>query len=256
MDRYPNKGKQAGAFSAGVKGTRPFILMNYTNDLSSMSILAHELGHSMHSFFTHRHQPQIYAHNSIFVAEVASNFNQALVRHYLFETQPDPEFQIALIEEAMDNFHRYFFLMPTLARFELAIHGMVEKGQALTADAMNKLLADLFREGYGDEVEVDTDRGGITWAQFPTHLYSNFYVYQYATGISGAHALAKQVLSGEPGAAEAYLSFLKAGSSMYPLDALRMAGVDLSTPQPVEETFGVLAQLVDRLERLIAARAS
>src|SRR5690606_15671875 len=256
VDRYPNKGKRAGAFSAGVKGTRPFILMNYTNDLSSMSTLAHELGHSMHSYYTHRHQPQVYAHYSIFVAEVASNFNQAMVRHYLFETQPDPEFQIALIEEAMDNFHRYFFLMPTLARFELAIHEQVERGQALTADGMNKLLADLFREGYGDEVEVDTDRVGITWAQFPTHLYSNFYVYQYATGISGAHALAKRVLSGEPGAAEAYLSFLKAGSSMYPLDALRMAGVDLSTPQPVEETFGVLAELVDRLERLIAARVA
>lgn len=256
VDRYPNQGKRAGAFSAGVKGTHPFILMNYTDDLSSLSTLAHELGHSMHSYYTHHAQPEIYARYSIFVAEVASNFNQALVRHYLFETQPDPEFQIAVIEEAMDNFHRYFFLMPTLARFELAIHERVEKRQALTADGMNQLLADLFREGFGDEVEVDTERVGITWAQFPTHLYSNFYVYQYATGISGAHALAKRVLSGEPGAAEAYLNFLKAGSSVYPLDALRMAGVDLASPQPVEETFGVLAGLVDRLERLIEARDS
>ncbi|MBO8141518.1 MAG: oligoendopeptidase F [Firmicutes bacterium] len=250
VDRYPNKGKQAGAFSMGWKGTHPFILMNYTDDLSSLSTLAHELGHSMHSYLTHKSQPMIYADYSIFVAEVASNFNQALVRHYLFETQTDRDFQIALIEEAMGNFHRYFFVMPTLARFELAIHEQVERGEALTAERMIRLMADLFREGYGDEVIMDEERVGITWAQFPTHLYANFYVYQYATGISGAHALAQRVLSGEPGAAEAYLEFLKAGSSMYPLDALKMAGVDLTTPKPVEETFQVLAGLVDRLERL------
>jgi len=254
VDRYPNKGKRAGAFSAATPGAYPYILMNYTNDLGSLSTLAHELGHSMHSYYTHANQPYVYSDYSIFVAEVASNFNQALVRAHLFATQPDRDFQISLIEEAMDNFHRYFFLMPTLARFELAIHERVEKGQPLTADGMIQLLADLFREGYGDEVEVDTERVGITWAQFPTHLYSNFYVYQYTTGISGAHALANKVLAGEPGAAEAYLNFLKAGSSLYPLDALKLAGVDLSTPQPVEETFGVLAGLIDRLEGLIDGR--
>ncbi len=115
-------------------------------------------------------------------------------------------------------------------------------------------MADLFREAYGDEVEIDPDRVGITWATFHTHLYMNFYVYQYATGISGAHALAKGVLAGRPGAAERYLNFLKAGGSRYPLDALRLAGVDLASPEPVEEAFGVLAQMVDRLETLLAAR--
>src|SRR5690606_21951742 len=115
-----------------------------------------------------------------------------------------------------------------------------------------KLMADLFREGYGDEVEMDEQRVGITWGQFSTHLYSNFYVYQYATGISGSHALAGKILAGQPNAVDNYLSFLKAGSSLYPLDALRLAGVDLTTPEPVEQTFGVLAKLIDRLELVLA----
>lgn len=256
VDKYPNKGKRAGAFSSGVKGTHPFILMSYNDDLYSMSTLAHELGHSMHSYFTWQTQPQMYANYTIFVAEVASNFNQALVRAHLLETNPDPDFQIAVIEEAMSNFHRYFFIMPTLARFELEIHQRVERGQALTADSMIALMTDLFREGYGDEVEIDAERIGITWAQFATHMYANFYVYQYATGISGAHALAEGVLQGQPSAVDNYLAFLKAGSSRYPLDALKLAGVDLTTPEPVEQTFGVLARMVDRLEQLTQQQAA
>ena len=189
----------------------------------------------------------------MFVAEVASNFNQALVRDYLLRTHPDRDFQIGVIEEAMANFHRYFFVMPTLARFELEIHERAERGQALTAADLNDLMADLFAEGYGDEVDVDRERVGITWAEFHTHLYSNFYVYQYATGISGAHALAERVLSGGPSAAEDYLKFLKAGGSLYPLDALKLAGVDLASPEPVEQTFAVMARYVDRLEQLMAA---
>jgi oligoendopeptidase F len=150
----------------------------------------------------------------------------------------------------MSNFHRYFFIMPTLARFEYEIHSCVERGEALTAQSLMTLMTDLFREGYGNEVEVDPDRVGITWAQFPTHLYLNFYVYQYATGISGAHALAQKVAGG-PEAAKKYLEFLKAGSSLYPLDALKLAGVDLASPEPVEAGFGVLAQMVERLEGLV-----
>jgi oligoendopeptidase F len=149
----------------------------------------------------------------------------------------------------MDNFHRYFFIMPTLARFELELHQRVERGEGLTADAMNSLLADLFAEGYGGEVEGNRDHIGIRWAEFG-HLYANFYVYQYATGIAGAHALADRVLTGGPDAATDYLSFLKSGSSVYPLDALKLAGVDLTTPEPVEKAFGVLAGMVDRLEQL------
>ncbi len=183
VDIYPNQGKRAGAFSWGVPGGRPYIMMGYTDNLMSLSTLAHELGHSMHSYLAWETQPLVYADYSLFVAEVASNFNQALVRAHLFETNSDRDFQISLIEEAMSNFHRYFFIMPTLARFELALHERIEQGGSLSADDMIALMADLFAEGYDGEVAMDRERTGITWAQFSTHLYANFYVYQYATGI-------------------------------------------------------------------------
>lgn len=249
VDYALNKGKRQGAFSSGVYDTYPFIMMSYSDDLYSLSTLAHELGHSMHKYYSCQAQPYIYFRYSLFVAEVASNFNQAMVRDYLFRTQDDPDFQIVLIEEAMSNFHRYFFIMPTLARFELEMHERVERGAPISADALIQLMADLFKEGYGEGVEFDRVRTGITWAQF-NHMYMNFYVYQYATGISGAHALADGVLSGEPGAAERYLEFLSAGGSKDPLDALKAAGVDLTTPEPVEKTFAVMAEMVDRLEEL------
>jgi len=249
VDVYPNLGKRSGAFSYGTPDTFPFIMMSYTDNIASMSTLAHELGHSLHSYHTWQSQPLPYANYSLFVAEVASNFNQAMVRAHLLRTQTDRDFQLAIIDEAMRNFHRYFFIMPTLARFELAMHERSEQGKSLTADYMNATLADLFSEGYGDEVTIDRDREGITWAQF-NHMYANFYVFQYATGIAGAHALSEQVLTGDPQAAERYRSFLRAGGSLYPLDALKLAGVDMTTPEPVERTFGVLSGLVDRLEQL------
>jgi oligoendopeptidase F len=251
IDIYPNKGKRAGAFSYGGPGTHPFIMLNHNDDIFSMSTLAHELGHSLHSYYSWRTQPLVYAGYTLFAAEVASNFNQALVRDYLLRTQPSREFQITVIEEAMSNFHRYFFIMPTLARFELELHERVERGQSLNADGLIGLMADLFAEGYGAEVDLDIQRTGITWAEFATHLYSNFYVFQYATGIAGAHALAADVLANAPGAVERYLDFLKAGGSRYPLDALKTAGVDLATPEPVERAFATLAGYVERLEQLV-----
>jgi oligoendopeptidase F len=151
----------------------------------------------------------------------------------------------------MANFFRYFFIMPTLARFELEMHERVENGEGLTADILNERMADLFQEGFGEEVHVDRERVGITWATFG-HLYSDYYVYQYATGISGAHALAARVLSGENGAVEDYLNFLRTGSSRYPLDALALAGVNLRDPQPVKETFAKMEKMVDLLEELTA----
>jgi oligoendopeptidase F len=249
VDWAINKGKRAGAFSSGVYDTNPFIMMSYASDLFSVSTLAHELGHSMHSYYSRKDQPWINAHYSIFVAEVASNFNQALLRAHLFETLQDRDSQIALIDEAMSNFRRYFFIMPTLARFELDMHERTENGKPINADLMIQHCASLFQEGFGDHLEFDHDRMGIMWAQFG-HLYNNFYVYQYATGISGAHALAADVLAGEEGAADKYLDFLKAGGSKYPLDALKIAGVDLTDPGPVRKAFEDLADIVTRLEEL------
>jgi oligoendopeptidase F len=251
VDVYPNQGKTSGAFSFGAPGTYPFIVMSFTDEIHSLSTLAHELGHSMHSYLTWQNQPTVYSEYSLFVAEVASNFHQAMVRAYLLENQTDPNFQIAVIEEAMANYYRYFFTMPTLARFELETHLRIERGEGLSADNLNDLMADLLGEAYGSEVTIDRARYGITWATY-SHLYSDYYVYQYATGISGANALSRRILTGIPGSVDDYLGFLKAGSSMYPLDVLKRAGVDLTTTKPVEESFAVLEGYVDRLEALIA----
>jgi oligoendopeptidase F len=250
IDVFPNIGKWDGAFSSGAPGTYPFILLNYDSTIFGLSVMAHELGHSMHSYLSWQNQPLIYSGYSTFAAEIASNGHQALVRAHLLEINPERDFQISVIEEAIKNFHRYFFVMPTLARWEYEVYQREERGEGVSADDMNNLMADLFAEGYGSELSFDRQRVGITWATFP-HMYMNFYVFQYATGISGAHAFARRILSGVPGAAEAYLGFLKSGSSLYVLDSLRKAGVDLSTPQPVEETFEVLSGLVDRLEKLV-----
>lgn len=256
VDVYPNKGKTSGAYSDGFPGTAPFILMSFTGDVFSLSTLAHELGHSMHSYFTWKTQPMVYSNYSMFVAETASNFNQAMVRAHLLENNDDVNFQLALIEETMSNFHRYFFIMPTLARLELEIHEKVERGEPLTAEGLSERMAELFGEGYGDEMTFDPERVGITWAQFSHHMYGNFYVFQYATGISAANALASRVLEEGKPAADRYLDFLKAGDSLYSIDALKMAGVDMTSPEPVDRAFAVLGRTVDRLEQIVKERRS
>ncbi len=256
VDVYPNRGKRMGAFSTGSMDTHPFIFMSYNNDIFSMSTLAHELGHSMHSYYARRTQPFVYSNYGLFQAEVASNMHQALTRRHLLDTHKERDFQIGVIEEAMSNFQRYFFIMPSLARFELEIHDRVERGGALTAEYLNDLMADLLAEVYGNEVDIegpDRERAGSTWAQFHTHLYSNFYVYQYATGIAGAHHLAARVAAGEERAVDDYLAFLKSAGSMYPLEGLKMAGVDMASPEPVQAAFAALADMVTRLEALVSA---
>lgn len=250
VDAMPNRGKTEGAFSSGVPGTRPFILMSYDNDIGALSTLAHELGHSIHSYYTFETQPYIYTPYGNFIAEVASNFHQAMVRDHLLKTITDRDTRINIIEEAMSNYHRYFFIMPTLARFEIIAHQRVENGDALTADELTDLCADLYAEGYGADLQLDHARDGITWATFG-HLYADYYVFQYATGISGANALSKRILGGTPNAVTDYINFLKAGASKYPLDALRDAGVDLSQPEPVQAAFEVLASCVNQLEELV-----
>lgn len=250
VDWSINKGKRQGAFSNGSYDTHPFIMMSFDNGLGGMSTLAHELGHSMHSYYSRKTQPEIYSGYSMFAAETASNFNQAMTRSYLFEQNDDRDFQLALIQEAMDNFHRYFFIMPTLARFELEVHERQANGKPMTADTLIEIMNEYFSEGYGDALSHEADITGITWATFG-HLYLPYYTFQYATGISAAHALADKVLSGNPDDVSNYHKFLNAGGSLDPLDALNMAGVDMLSPAAIETTFEVLSQLVDRLESLV-----
>lgn len=251
VDWAPNAGKREGAFSTRVPSdTHPFIMMSYTDEVGSMSTLSHELGHSIHAYYASRAQPMMYYLYPSIIAETASNFNQAMTRAHLLNTKNEKSFQIALLEEAMGNFHRYFFIMPTLARFELATHERAEKGQPLTADYMNNLMADLFSEGYGGEMNVDRERVGITWGTFTTHLYIDYYSFQYAIGISAAHAIAKRVLDGAPNAAQDHINFLKAGSSMSPMNVYKTAGIDMTSTQPIEDAFDMLNEYIDRLGEL------
>jgi oligoendopeptidase F len=273
VDRAANLGKGGGAFSSGVYGTEPFISMTYQDTLTSVSTLTHEIGHSMHSLLTWRHQPVTYADYGMSAAETASNFNQALMGAHMLAENDDPDWTIAVIEERMANYQRYLFTMPILARFELAAHERVEAVNALSADWMSQTLLGFYREGYGQEVVIDPPRMGITWARFP-HLFMNFYVFQYGIGISAAAALSDAVLTeGEtplsggdsppgregPGggkghgggtARERYLNFLRSGGSVDPIVALREAGIDMTSPAPIERAFAIMSSYVDRLEEL------
>jgi oligoendopeptidase F len=251
VDWSPNAGKRQGAFSTRVpKDTYPFIMMSYNDNISSMSTLSHELGHSMHAYYASRAQPMFYYLYPSIVAETASNFNQAMTRAHLLNTNTNKSFQIALLEEAMGNFHRYFFVMPTLARFELETHQRIEKGQALTADTMIELMADLFSEGFGGEMDLDRERVGITWGTFTTHLYIDFYSFQYAIGISAANAIAQRILNGIPNAPQDYIKFLATGSSRSPLEVFKIAGMDMTSTQPIIDAFAMLEEYIDRLGTL------
>ncbi|MCZ6632613.1 MAG: oligoendopeptidase F [bacterium] len=251
VDYAENVGKRQGAAASATPETSPFVFMSYNNTLMAMSVLAHEMGHAMHGYRFNQVQPDVYkGMPGSMVAETPSNFNQALTRAYLMDIKgDDPTFQMALIDEAMFNFHRYFFIMPTLARFEWEVYSRAEADQPLSADILNEMMADLFAEGYGESLVDDPERTQITWAQFG-HLYSPFYTFQYSIGISAAHALAVDVRNDVGDARQNYLAFLEAGSSRYAMDLFELAGVDMTSPEPVEKTFGVLSNLVDRLEKL------
>lgn len=249
VDRAVNIGKRQGAFSFGTYDTMPFVMMSYDDSLGAMSTLAHELGHSMHSWHTRKTQPHMYANYSMFLAEIASNFNQAMTRAHLFQQNPDRDFKLSLIQESIDNFHRYFFIMPTLARFEFEVYSRAERDEALTIDDLLEIMSGLYAEGYGSTMTDDAARTAITWAQF-MHLYEPYYTFQYATGISAAHAFSADIRGEVDGAADRYLGFLSAGSSAYTLDVLQTAGTDMSNPAVVEKTYGVLAEIVDELESL------
>ena len=251
VDVFPAPGKPAAQFSAGME-LQPYVLMSYSGSFPSVGVLAHELGHAMHQYSFNATQPTVYHDMGSLECEVPSNFGQMLLRAHLLATETDPELQLAVLDEGFANFYRYFFQMPLLARFELAVHEAVDRGEGLTADRLSAIMADLLREGYGPEIEVD-ERAAILWAQFG-HLYSPFYTFEYTVGISCAAALSEALLAGEPSARENYLAFLNTGTSLPSLEALKLAGVDLSTPEPIARGFATLGRMVDQLERLLDER--
>jgi len=254
VDWAPNAGKRQGAASSAmVENKPPFLFTSYDETLLAMSVLAHELGHSMHGYFTYHNVVPVYNGYEMIsstVAETASNFNQAMLRAYLKEVKgDDPDFQIAMIDEAIFNFHRYFFTMPTLARLEFEVCSRLQEGKPVRTQDLKSLMKQYYAEGYGDTMTDDPERTAITWAQFG-HLYYPFYTFQYGVGISAATALANGVKAGKDGAADNYLAFLKAGGSLYTMDLFNLAGVDMASPASVEDAFKTLSDMVDQLEKL------
>lgn len=250
IDVYPNKGKTGGAFSSGVYDTSPYILMNFAGSLDSVSTLAHEMGHSLHSWHSNHAQPPQSAHYTLFVAEVASTVNENLMIEQLLAKDPDPATRLYLLNQYLENFKGTVYRQTMFAEFEREAHAMCERGEALSPAALNALYAGLVKDYFGPELVMD-DEVQYEWSRIP-HFYRPFYVYKYATGYSTAVALSEGILHGGPEAVKKYKEFLSMGGSAYPLDELRHAGVDLAAPEPVNRALEKFARIVADAEATAA----
>ncbi|MDH5019221.1 oligoendopeptidase F [Halobacterium rubrum] len=248
VDVYENRGKRSGAYSGGTYDTQPFILMNYQDDISSMFTLAHELGHSLHSQYTSEQQPYVYSQYEIFVAEVASTVNEALLVNHLLDTVEDDHFRRHILNEYLERFRSTLYRQTLFADVEQRLHELTREGEALTPDRVDDVYGDRKRAYYAN-ANVD-DHIEREWMRIP-HFYYNFYVFQYATGISAAVALVQDILEEGQPAADRYLEFLERGSSEYPLELLRDAGVDMSTSEPIERALGVYDDYLGEAEDLV-----
>jgi oligoendopeptidase F len=249
IDVFENEGKSSGAYSFGSYDSMPYILMNYSGRLKDAFTLVHEMGHSMHSYFTRRTQPYRYGGHSIFTAEVASTVNENLLMRYLLDTRTGKAARRYLINMYIEEFRTTLFRQTMFAEFERATHAMSERGEALTADGLSAMYADLNRKYFGPGVTTDA-RISLEWARIP-HFYRAFYVYKYATGFSAAAAIADRVLDEGYAAVRDYIHFLKLGDSDDPIELLKVAGVDMSGPAPIESAMRVFSGLVDSLEELL-----
>ena len=249
IDVYENRGKRSGAYSSGCYDSPPYILMNYQPTLNSAFTLAHELGHSLHTWFSNTTQPHIYSNYKIFVAEVASTVNESLLMEHLLKTATDPQLKAYLLNHKCDGFRGTVFRQTMFAEFEKAIHQSVENGNPLTHESLSKQYLELVKKYHGPNVDPD-ERVSLEWARIP-HFYYNFYVYKYATGYSAADAFSRQILSGEQKRIDQYLGFLKAGSSKDPLDILTDAGVDLRDPNVVANALASFGQRVEELGKTL-----
>ena len=251
IDVHETKGKRSGAYSSGVSyGVHPYVLLNWSDQLNDVFTFAHEMGHNMHSYYTEKNQPYPYANYSIFVAEVASTANEALLLDYLIENAETKEEKMALIENQLTSMTLTFFRQTRFAEYEELVHQKTEAGEALTPDVLCKLYGDMYQKYWGPEMVVD-DEETYTWARIP-HFYYNFYVYQYATSYAASQELVAQIKKEGQPAIDRFLSFLKAGSSKYPIDVLKTAGVDMTSPKPVLAVVNKMNELLDKLEALLA----
>ena len=248
IDIYENKGKRGGAYSWGGYDTMPYVLLNYNNELEDVSTLAHEMGHSIHSYYSRKEQPYHYAGYTLFCAEVASTTNEKLLIHHLIEKENDEKKKLSLINTELEQIRTTVFRQLMFAEFELYTHESLEKGIPLTSEDYSKAWHELNVKYFGPEMIVD-DNIDIEWARIP-HFYSDFYVYQYATGYAAASAFANAILEGKVNAVEKYKGFLKSGGSDYPIEILKKAGVDMTTKEPLEATIKRFNELLDMIEKV------
>ncbi|KMY45330.1 oligopeptidase PepB [Bacillus sp. FJAT-27916] len=249
VDVHENRGKRSGAYSSGAYGTNPYILMNWQDNVNNLFTLAHEFGHSVHSYYTRKNQPYQYGDYSIFVAEVASTTNEALLNDYLLKEIDDEQKKIYLLNHYLEGFRGTVFRQTMFAEFEHLIHKMAQDGIALTAESFTKTYYDLNKKYFGEDIVIDEEIG-LEWSRIP-HFYYNYYVYQYATGFSAAAALSSQILEEGQPAVERYLGFLEAGSSDFPIEVLKKAGVDMTSPEPIEAACKVFEEKLTELEQLL-----
>ncbi len=248
VDVEENKGKRSGAYSSGTYGTNPYILMNWQDNLNNVFTLAHEFGHSLHSYYTRENQPYRYGNYSIFVAEVASTLNESLLNEYLVERTEDPKEKLYLLNNFLEGFRGTVFRQTMFAEFEHLIHQLEQDGEALTPDTLTKHYYELNKKYYGEDV-VHDEEIGLEWARIP-HFYYNYYVYQYATGYSAAQALSVQILNEGQPAIDRYFGFLKAGSSDYPIEVLKQAGVDMTEKTPILQALDIFEEKLNEMETL------
>ncbi|MEJ6951679.1 oligoendopeptidase F [Natronospora cellulosivora (SeqCode)] len=249
IDVYENKGKRSGAYSSGTYGVHPYVLLNHTDNLDSMFTLAHEMGHALHTYYSNENQPFVYADYKIFVAEVASTLNEILLLHYLLENTDDELKKKYLINHYLEQFRGTVFRQTMFAEFEKIIHEEAEKGTPLTAECLKEIYRQLNIDYFGSDIKID-DQIDLEWARIP-HFYYNFYVYKYATGFSAATTLANKILDEGEGAVKRYIDFLKSGDSDYPLNVLKTAGVDMTSPDPIKAAIDTFKDFLSKFEELL-----
>jgi oligoendopeptidase F len=249
IDVYENEGKTGGAYSWGAYTTHPYVLLNYQGTMKDVFTLAHEMGHALHSYYTNKHQPYIYSQYKIFVAEVASTVNESLLMHHLLKNTKDQNEKAYLINHYLDEFRGTVFRQVMFAEFEKIIHEKAENGEALTPQLLSEIYHYLNVQYFGDQMFVDSEID-MEWSRIP-HFYNSFYVYKYATGFAAATSLSRQILEEGQPAVDRYIGFLSSGDSDYPIEILRKAGVDLSTPQPIVDALKVFEEMLAQIEKLL-----